>query len=339
MKKKLYIALVIIVLIVTEVFMVFYSIKNDRKIALLNEIISQNTNKVDILENNIYSTNIKIEGYRGIESNINKELKKLQESINSLDENIKMEEKKQSEKKRAQKELISSIKNYQGDKVTEGYIANIPDKRIAYLTFDDGPSKNTMKILDILKKYNVKATFFVNGREDEFSLKVYERIIKEGHKLGNHTYSHDYSYIYNDMNNFIEDFDKLQNLIKYNYNYEMKIARFPGGSNNTISENYNHNIMKDLSKFLIASGYTYFDWNIDSNDSKSITPDKNYIINSVLENSKGMNSAIILMHDNIMKTTTVEALPYIINGLVSQGYEFNSLDQSQYTIQFLRAVY
>ena len=119
----------------------------------------------------------------------------------------------------------------------------------------------------------------------------------------------------------------------------MKIARFPGGSNNTVSENYNHDIMKDLSKFLIVSGYTYFDWNIDSNDSKFICPDKNYIINSVLENSKEMNSAIILMHDNDMKTTTVEALPSIINGLINQGYEFKSLDQSQYTVQFLRAVY
>ena len=63
------------------------------------------------------------------------------------------------------------------------------------MTFDDGPSKNTMQILDILKKYNIKATFFVNGKEDEFSLKVYERIIKEGHNLGNHTYSHEYDYI------------------------------------------------------------------------------------------------------------------------------------------------
>lgn len=339
MKKKTYVVLIVIVLVITEVFMVSYSIKNDKKINILNQIISQNSNNINTLEAKIYSANIKIEQYRGVKNNIDNEIKKIEEQVNSLDEMIKIEEKKQIEKKEKQKELISSIQNYRGNKTTEYYVANIPDKKIAYLTFDDGPSKNTIKILDVLKKYNIKATFFVNGREDEFSLKVYERIIKEGHTLGNHSYSHDYSYIYSNMNNFIEDFHKLQKLIKSNYNYEIKIARFPGGSNNTISENYHYNIMPDLSKLLIVSGYTYFDWNIDSNDSTSIAPSRDYIINSVLENSKDINSAIILMHDNIMKTTTVEALPYIIDGLVNQGYEFSSLDPSQYTIQFLRAVY
>ncbi|WP_312573419.1 polysaccharide deacetylase family protein [Clostridium sp.] len=339
MKKKTYVVLIVIVLVITEIFMVSYSIKNNKKINILNQIISQNSNNINALEAKIYSANIKIEQYRGVENNIDNEIKKIEEQINSLDEMIKIEKKKQIEKEEKRKQLISSIENYSGNKTTEYYVANIPDKKLAYLTFDDGPSKNTIKILDTLKKYNIKATFFVNGREDEFSLKVYERIIKEGHTLGNHTYSHDYSYVYSDMNNFIKDFNKLQKLIKSNYNYEMKIARFPGGSNNTISENYHYNIMPDLSKLLITSDYTYFDWNIDSNDATSIAPSRDYIINSVLENSKDINSVIILMHDNIMKTTTVEALPYIIDGLVNQGYEFSSLDPAQYTIQFLRAVY
>lgn len=339
MKRKIYIVLIVIVLVITEIFMVSYSIKNDKKINILNQIISQNNNSINTLDAKIYSADIKIEQYRGLENSIDKEIKKIEEQINSLDETIKIEEKKQVEKKEKQKELINSIQNYSGNKITEYYVANIPNRKVAYLTFDDGPSKNTTKILDVLKKYNIKATFFVNGREDEFSFKVYERIIKEGHTLGNHSYSHDYSYIYSNMNNFIDDFDKLQKLIKSNYNYEMKIARFPGGSNNTISENHHYNIMPDLSKLLIVRGYTYFDWNIDSNDSTSIAPSRDYIINSVLENSKETNSAIILMHDNIMKTTTVEALPYIIDGLISQGYEFSFLDPSQYTIQFLRAVY
>ncbi|WP_461614902.1 polysaccharide deacetylase family protein [Clostridium sp. Marseille-QA1073] len=339
MKKKTYVVLIVIVLVITEVFMVSYSIKNDKEINILNQIISQNSNNINTLDAKIYSADIKIEQYRGLENSIDKEIKKIEEQINSLDEMIKIEEKKQIEKKEKQKALINSIQNYSGNKITEYYVANIPNRKVAYLTFDDGPSKNSIKILDTLKKYNIKATFFVNGREDEFSHKVYERIIKEGHTLGNHTYSHDYSYIYSNMNNFAEDFNKLQKLIKSNYNYEIKIARFPGGSNNTISENYHYNIMKDLSKFLIASGYTYFDWNIDSNDVASIAPSRDYIISSVLENSKDTNSAIILMHDNIMKTSTVEALPYIIDGLISQGYEFSSLDPSQYTIQFLRAVY
>ncbi|WP_291578406.1 polysaccharide deacetylase family protein [Clostridium sp. UBA6640] len=339
MKKKTYIALIVIVLVITEVFMVSYSIKKDKKINILNQILFQNSNNINTLDAKIYSADIKTEEYRGIENSIDKEIKKIEEQINSLDEMIKIEEKKQIEKKEKQKELISSIQNYSGNKITEYYVANIPNKKVAYLTFDDGPSKNTIEILDTLKKYDIKATFFVNGREDEFSHKVYERMIKEGHTLGNHTYSHDYSYVYSDMNSFIEDFDKLQKLIKSKYNYEMKIARFPGGSNNTISENYHYNIMTDLSKFLIISEYTYFDWNIDSNDATAIASSRDYIINSVLENSKDINSAIILMHDNIMKTTTAEALPYIIDGLINQGYEFSSLDPSQYTIQFLRAVY
>ncbi|MCY6369725.1 polysaccharide deacetylase family protein [Clostridium ganghwense] len=247
--------------------------------------------------------------------------------------------------KKAESEKIKLIKENSKlenilflNKTTSFYVANIPENKVVYLTFDDGPSNNTLKILDILDRYNVKATFFVNGSSSKFSINTYKTIVSKGHSLGNHTYSHNYSEIYKNIEGFIKDFNKLQNHLNNSIGIQPKIARLPGGSNNTVSRKYGgKSIMRDISKYLIDNDYTYFDWNVDSTDASVKLQNKNKIITSVLNRSKNKSAAIVLMHDNSLKTTTVEALPEIIEGLIKQGFEFRPLSSAEYINQFLRA--
>lgn len=235
--------------------------------------------------------------------------------------------------------IIETIKSFNGEKAVSYYITNEIDDKVVYLTFDDGPSVNTRKILDILKKYDIKATFFVVGKEDDESIELYKEIINNGHTIGNHSYSHDYKYIYTSLENYSEDFLRLQRLLKEKCNYDIEIARFPGGSNNTVSDRYHKDIMVDLSKYLIESNVTYFDWNVDSTDANATTMSVESIIREAIKGAKQFNSPIILMHDAPPKTTTVYALPCVIETLKKDGYEFRALSPDEYVIQFLRAKY
>lgn len=220
---------------------------------------------------------------------------------------------------------------------TVNYSKEISGEKIAYLTFDDGPSKNTSKILDTLKKYNIKATFFVNGRTDSQSKQLYKRIVDEGHSIGSHIYSHDYSEIYRSKTAFMNSFNKLQNYIKNLTGVKMDILRFPGGSNNTVSYKYGgKGLMKELTKEMRRQGYVYFDWNVDSTDASVALQSKSNIVSSVLNGSKGKKQVVILMHDAAGKTTTPQALPEIIEGLKKQGFQFDRITKTSYAPQFLK---
>ena len=208
----------------------------------------------------------------------------------------------------------------------------IPDgsdgKKVAYLTFDDGPSeKVTPYILDVLKEENVKATFFVLGRAFDKSdaLKaVLKREVEDGHAIGNHTYSHDYKYLFPsktvNVDNFMSDIEKTNNLLKevLGDNFSTRALRVPGG-------HMSWKGMKPLDDILASKDYHYVDWNALSKDAegKSKSPDEltNQVINTVSSKQK----AIILMHDSSDKEKTVKALPQIIKYLREQGYEFRTL--------------
>lgn len=184
-----------------------------------------------------------------------------------------------------------------------------------YLTFDDGPSSNTNRILDILKEYDVKATFFVVGKTDEQSVRAYQRIIEEGHTLAMHSYSHKYSEIYESKESFIEDLEKLQEYLYQVTGIWPRYYRFPGGSSNTVSKTD----MQELITYLSESGITYFDWNIASGDAVSGQLDTDSIISNCMDGIEGHNECMILMHDATDKNTTVEALPEIISQIQDRG--------------------
>ena len=214
------------------------------------------------------------------------------------------------------------------------YIKKLENAKIAYLTFDDGPSMNTSAILAILKQYNIKATFFVNGHPHLKDL--YKQISDDGHALANHTYSHDYKNIYKSADSFKKDVKKLDafltNLTGKEPNY---ILRFPGGSNNHISRDYGGmEIMNSVIKDMNKEGYLYFDWNVDSSDAYVFRQSKDNIVQAVLTQSSELNHPIILMHDLDPKTTTVDALREIIEGLRSKGYAFDVLSKTTHAPQF-----
>ena len=117
----------------------------------------------------------------------------------------------------------------------EENLASDGDIHKVYLTFEDGPSDNTGEILDILAQYDVKATFFVVGKEDEESKALYQRIVDEGHTLGMHSYSNKYSQIYQSDEAFEEDFERLRDELHQVTGVNSIYYRFPGGSSNQIS--------------------------------------------------------------------------------------------------------
>lgn len=205
--------------------------------------------------------------------------------------------------------------------------------KIAYLTFDDGPSGNTSKILDILKEKNIPATFFVVGNQKMKN--TYKRIVDDGHTIGNHTYGHDYKGIYKTTEAFFADVDKLNDLLEETTGQRSKILRFPGGSNNTVSRHAGgQGIMNIMTEAVIGEGYRYFDWNVDSQDAAKSKQSKDVIVKSVLSGANHTNQAVILMHDAPAKTTTVDALPEIIDGLTKKGFIFKGLDMDVPKVQF-----
>lgn len=189
------------------------------------------------------------------------------------------------------------------------------NQKTVYLTFDDGPSINTDRILDILKEYDVKATFFVVGKTDERSIAAYRRIVEEGHTLGMHSYSHKYGEIYQSRETFTEDLTKLQEYLYDVTGVWSRYYRFPGGSSNTVSRTD----IQELIAWLNDKGITYYDWNITSGDAVSGQISKQSVINNCMSRIEGENRCVILMHDAAEKNSTVEALPEIISQLRMRG--------------------
>lgn len=207
------------------------------------------------------------------------------------------------------------------------------DEKIIYLTIDDGVSKLTGPMLDILKKENVKATFFVCGSESKSSKELYKRIVEEGHVIANHSYSHDYTYLYSDPENFKKDFEKLEKLIQETTGIQMTIFRFPGGSNSSTFKKYPKSNFTEIKKYLEEKGYDYFDWNVSAEDATGKKVTKDDIVKNVINNlKKGEN--IVLLHNTGTKKETLEAMPIIIKKAKEKGYTFDVLTNGCFVCKF-----
>ena len=194
---------------------------------------------------------------------------------------------------------------------------------VIYLTFDDGPSTYwTADILDILKKYDVKATFFVTGRESDALIK---REYDEGHAVAIHTWTHDYGTIYKSSDAFWNDMQKVQDRIKRVTGHETRLMRFPGGASNTVSRKYNSGIMTRLANEAIGKGFNYVDWNISSGDAGGTTDPKVEAQNVIRELSKSRGN-VVLMHD-IHKHTRY-AIEEMIQYGKNNGYTFAVIDEN-----------
>lgn len=199
-------------------------------------------------------------------------------------------------------------------------------KKVVYLTFDDGPSPLTPKILSTLKKYNVKATFFVVGNSYPEYLK---QIADDGHTIGLHSYTHDYKKIYSSEEAYFTDLQQISNFVKETTGIDSRIIRFPGGSSNTVSRKYKKGIMTTLTNQVKQQGYVYHDWNADSGDASG----KNYSPEQLLQNVKNTSSSPVinlLMHE---KQATSDALSSIIEYYISKGYEFRPITLDTIPVQ------
>jgi len=181
-----------------------------------------------------------------------------------------------------------------------------------YLTFDDGPSYITNEILDILKEYEVKATFFVVGKKGKENEAMYRRIVNEGHTLGLHSYSHVYSEIYESIEAYMLDLMKLQMYLKEVTGINSTFVRFPGGSSNNVSKID----MREVIAYLDEMGMTYFDWNATSGEEKAGWKSVEDTVNNATATIDSQKVTMILMHDSGNKSAIVQALPLIIEKIL-----------------------
>lgn len=209
-----------------------------------------------------------------------------------------------------------------------------PDKtgRVAYLTFDDGPSVNTEKILDVLDRYHVKATFFVVYHKGMDSR--YKAIVERGHTIALHSYSHRYEKIYASEEAYFQDLQKIHDFVQETTGVDSRIIRFPGGSSNTVGDKYQKGIMTTLRKAVTKKGYTYHDWNVDSTDARGSNRATDVLLENVKKDAEKHKRINILMHDaGKTKQTTVEALPSIIEYLQVQGFDIQPLTEDSKAIR------
>lgn len=243
------------------------------------------------------------------------------QKINS-DITEEQEEQGKTEEQQGQKQ--QGEQNKQGEQQKEQKACG---KR-AYLTFDDGPTAQTGEILDILKENNVKATFFVVGKDESY-YDMYRRIVEEGHTLALHSYTHDYNTIYASKDNFVNDIEELRNLLYDVTGVTCNYYRFPGGSSNTVTK-----VSTDeLIEYLDEEGIVYFDWNALNNDAVIDGQSPEQLVANILKDALVHDDTIILMHDIECRHETVESLQMLIDRLQEEGYELLPIDENTPLIQ------
>lgn len=216
--------------------------------------------------------------------------------------------------------VVTVFKDLKNVTITIPEPALEPTGKTIYLTFDDGPGRYTDRLLDILAKYDVKATFFVtyNGNPD-----LITRMDREGHVVALHTASHDYDVIYTSEEAYLNDLYTIQSLVRAKTGKTSTLIRFPGGSGNTVSS-YNPGIMTRLTQLLSDMGYTYFDWNVDSGDAVGAASAKEIFYNVVYGIGQRQTS-VVLQHD--IYEASVEATELIIQWAIANGYTFKTLSE------------
>ncbi len=222
------------------------------------------------------------------------------------------------------KRVVTVFKNLRHVQIVIPEPALEPTGKVIYLTYDDGPGKYTAQLLDILAKYDVKATFFVTCKGNSGLL---ARMAKEGHTVAIHTASHDYYSIYASEEAYMQDFYAVQNLIYSQTGKLPTLFRFPGGSGNTISS-FNPGIMSRLVQLLTGMGYIYFDWSVDSGDAVGAGSPKEIFYN-VVEGIGNRKTSVVLQHD--IYEASVYATEMIIQWGLANGYTFKALNSKSPT--------
>ena len=204
-----------------------------------------------------------------------------------------------------------------------GFKEDLVGDKTVFLTFDDGPSTGSDELLGVLKNYDIKGTFFVNGKSNRVLTDKLKHIANEGHAIGMHSYSHRYNVIYENMENFLDDFYRNFQYIKAETGKAPEILRFPGGSINI----FNISTYQSVVAEVLRRGFIYYDWNVSAGDAIAGATTQSVIDNVINGVRLCWGPAIVLMHDN-GKPALINALSTIIETLANEGYEFRILDNS-----------
>lgn len=215
---------------------------------------------------------------------------------------------------------------------TKQYPVRTDGKKVVYLTFDDGPSTtNTPEILNVLDRYNVKATFFTLGKSieaNEEAKNILKDIAKRGHAIANHSYSHDYSYLYPNrtmnVDNIVSDIEKSNSIMRevLGESFSTRVIRFPGGY-------WSWEGRTAMKEAMDQNGYYNVDWNALNKDAEGKQKNADELLQSTKETVEALgpdaDSVVLLMHDTYGKEETVKALPQIIEYLQEKGFEFRTI--------------
>ena len=211
-------------------------------------------------------------------------------------------------------------------------IENSGEKKHCYLTFDDGPTTNiTPQILDVLRRYNVKATFFQIGSLIKTNTSMARRVYEEGHLLANHSDGHNYAKLYVSTDTFMNEVNDCYEAIKdvTGEAEPFKLVRFPGGGFRSSDDSYSP-VKQQCKEAMKDYGFYYCDWNALNGDAEGKQKDADELLDYVIDSAEGQNNVVILMHDAASKQATVDALPSIIEYFISEGYTFHRLDDISY---------
>ena len=206
-------------------------------------------------------------------------------------------------------------------------------EKVIYLTFDDGPSSITYKVLDILKENNVKATFFIIGNQIKGYENIVERINEEGHSIGLHTYTHNFKTIYASKKSFIKEMLDTREEINKVIGTSPNIIRFPGGSRKRLND--------EMLKLLHSYNFKTYDWNMNLSDGlRPQTPPDKLFREATRELDKP-EPIILLMHCDYMHKNTCKVLPRIIKYYKDKGYEFKVIkeDTPEYYFPYKKATF
>lgn len=201
------------------------------------------------------------------------------------------------------------------------------DEKVVYLTFDDGPSANTQRVLDILDQYDAKATFFITAQQPDYFYMI-KKVYDEGHTIGLHSYTHEYDQVYASVDAYFDDLEKIGEVAEEQLGFVPCFIRFPGGASNTISRDYTEGIMTQLTQQVVEKGYQYYDWNVSSGDGGTVTADQIIASSETDEYTKVM----LLFHDTEAKESTIQALPSVMEYYKNLGYSFKAIDRNSLVV-------
>ena len=268
---------------------------------------------VILMQKNISKT---IEEYK-----VYKQYKAQVESINhQAEEKIKAEE---AQKEKERQEKLPNLTEAGKENISKIYHS---DTKRAFLTFDDGPSSVTSKILDTLKQENIKASFFVLGSNVEARPEMVKRMYDEGHFIGIHGTSHVYSQIYQSPQSVLDEYNMCNEKIKNalgEQEYNPHLFRFPGG----LAGGKYAEVKAQAKELLLQNNIEHVDWNALNGDAETNKLSSEFEMKRLQETTAGKNSVVILMHDAQAKSVTADTLPQIISYLKEQGYEFENFYQ------------